>query len=132
MIPLLASLVSELGTAYCVLLPLSAVVASWLVARRARVPAARQWLYVAAILLPFWVGVIGTIQGVYVTLSTVSNASPENLGPVFLLNGVRMSLMTAWVGLLLVAVPFFCAWVFDGRGSQSAAQPELSNAADSR
>jgi hypothetical protein len=40
MIPLLASLVSELGTAYCVLLPLSAVVASWLVARRARVPAA--------------------------------------------------------------------------------------------
>jgi hypothetical protein len=70
MIPPLASLVSELGTAYCVLLPLSAVVASWLVARRARVPAARQWLYVAAILLPFWVGVIGTIQGVYVTLST--------------------------------------------------------------
>ena len=132
MFPPLARLLSELGPAYSVLLPLSAVVASWLVARSSKMPAGRQWLYVATILLPFWVGVIGTIQGVYVTLSTVANASSDNLSPVSLLNGVRMSLMTAWVGLLLVAVPFFCAWIFAARGGQLAAQPELSNAADSR
>ena len=132
MFPPLSRLVSELGPAYCVLLPLSAGVASWLVARRASEPTPRQWLYGVTLLLPFWVGFIGTIQGIYVVLSTVAHASPENLGPVGLLNGVRMSLMSAWVGLLLVAVPFFCAWVFDVRSRQLPVKPEQRNAADSR
>lgn len=118
MIPPLSRLARDLGPTYCVLLPLSAVVASWLVIRLARrtspgqPPGLYAGLYGVSILLPFWVGVIGMAEGLYHTLLTVPIASPEDLNPVFLLDAIRMSLMPAWVGLLLVAVPFLCAWVF--------------------
>ncbi len=135
MIPPLSRLVPQLGILYAVLLPLSAVVASWLVTRLARrtTPGQSHGLYGVTILLPLWVGVIGTISGIYWILSRMDLYSDKSSRLLLSdLQLVGVALMTTWVGLLLVAVPFCAAWVVDGRRNRSAARPEQGNAADSR